>query len=149
MSDNNKMHDYPLERVGFGAIILGGYILAMGTLAFFPIPEGNLQLFAQGIGGLGAAVGIIVAAIWKTSMTERQQAQTLQTLAAASTAPLQTTVQTTVERTDGQGNSTFAASSDSRLDQVGSVRAGGAASDAVPAVEPDAAAAAYGTSGAR
>ena len=55
-----------LERVGFGIIILGGYILAMGTLAFFPIPQENLQLFSQGIGALGTAVGVIVAAIWKS-----------------------------------------------------------------------------------
>jgi hypothetical protein len=73
--------DFSLERVGFGLLLLGGYILAMGTLAFYPIPQGNLQLFAQGIGTLGTAVGVIVAAIWKSSQTDKQNSDTLKTLA--------------------------------------------------------------------
>jgi len=51
----------------FGIVILGGYVLSLGTLAFIPIPQDNLQLFAQGVGGLSGAVGVIVAAIWKNS----------------------------------------------------------------------------------
>lgn len=75
---------YPVEfyeRVVFGTIILGGYILAMGTLAFHEIPETNLQLFTGGIGALGTALGLIVAAIWKHGVNEARTQTTIQTLA--------------------------------------------------------------------
>jgi hypothetical protein len=71
----------PSEKMIFGLMIVGGYILQMGTLAFFTVPDGNLQLFAQGIGTLGTAVGVIVAAIYKNSAQEQQNSDTMKTLA--------------------------------------------------------------------
>lgn len=91
-----------MERLLFGGAIIGSNTLAMGLLSFFNIPEGNATVVGQIAGGLSAALGIIAANTWKTSLTERQQAQTLQTLAASSAAPLTTTTTTTVEKADGQ-----------------------------------------------
>lgn len=93
-----------LERVTLGALIVGGNLAFGAILAFLPLPTTNLQLIAQVVGGFNAALGIIVANTWKTTATERQQAQTLQTMATAAAAPLTTTTTTTVEKTDGQPN---------------------------------------------
>lgn len=92
------------DRVGFGAVILGGNLLAMGTLAFVSVPENNVQLIAQCVGALNASIGVIVAATWKTSVTERQSAEAVQTLANAVSAPLQTTTTTTTTKEPGDAN---------------------------------------------
>lgn len=53
------------QRFWFGILILGGFILAHGTLAFIPVPRENQQLFGQALGALTMAVGSIVNAIWR------------------------------------------------------------------------------------
>ncbi|QCW21966.1 hypothetical protein JessAGP_036c [Caulobacter phage Jess A] len=53
------------QRFWFGVVILGGFILAHGTLAFIPVPKENQQLFGQALGALTLAVGSIVNAIWR------------------------------------------------------------------------------------
>lgn len=95
-----------IERLTFGGLIIVGNLMGMGILVFFKIPQENATVFGQIAGGLSACLGIIAAATWKTTMAERQQAQTIQTLATTAAAiapPVTTTTTTTVEKTsDGQ-----------------------------------------------
>lgn len=73
------------ERAFFGLLIIGSFILVMGTLAHFPLPgevpgEKNAEYFGQGFVALIGAIGIIVGAIWKTSPSERTDRETINTL---------------------------------------------------------------------
>jgi len=73
------------ERAFFGILIVGSFVLVMGTLAHFPLPgavpgEKNAELFGQGFVALIGAIGIIVGAIWKTSPSERTDRETINTL---------------------------------------------------------------------
>lgn len=70
------------ERMVFGLLIIGGYLGCMGALTMFHLPAANLNLISQGVGALGTAVGVIVAAIWKTDKSDRQNADTVSTLAS-------------------------------------------------------------------
>jgi hypothetical protein len=97
MSDSPRYNDTTDRRI-FGALIIGGNLLGMAILTFFKIPSENATVFGQIAGGLSASLGIVVAATWKTNATERQQAETNQTLAAALTTPSTTT--TTVTKDD-------------------------------------------------
>jgi hypothetical protein len=73
------------DRKLFGFMIVGAYILSLGTLAFVPIPEVNSEYFGQLMMGLVGAVGVIVGAIWKTTASEERTQQvereTMRTLA--------------------------------------------------------------------
>lgn len=77
-----KRDNFWSERMVFGALIIGGYLLLLGTVSFFPLPTRAENLVAQGLGALGGALGVIVAAIWKTDKTDRAQTEALTTLAA-------------------------------------------------------------------
>lgn len=73
------------ERAFFGLLIIGSFILVMGTLAYVPLPgaepgEKNAELFGQGFVALIGAIGIIVGAIWKVSSTERTDRDTINKL---------------------------------------------------------------------
>ena len=73
------------ERAFFGLLIIGSFILVMGTLAHYPLPgevpgEKNAEYFGQGFVALIGAIGIIVGAIWKTSPTERSDRDTINKL---------------------------------------------------------------------
>lgn len=73
------------ERAFFGLIIIGSFVLVMGTLAYIPLPgespgEKNAELFGQGFVALIGAIGIIVGAIWKVSSTERTDRDTINKL---------------------------------------------------------------------
>lgn len=63
------------DRKLFGVMIVGAYILSLGTLAFVPIPEVNSEYFGQLMMGLVGAVGVIVGAIWKTTASEERTQQ--------------------------------------------------------------------------
>lgn len=54
-------------RLVFGALILVGYLLALGTLSWHPVPDGNRELVSQLVGGLSTAVGMIVHSLWRPS----------------------------------------------------------------------------------
>lgn len=60
------------DKLLLGSALVGGFLLQLGTLAFFPIPEGNRELFAQGIGTLNTAVGAIVLSLWKGERASRE-----------------------------------------------------------------------------
>ena len=55
------------DRKLFGLLIVGAYVLSMGTLAYVPIPKENSEYFGQLMMGLVSSVGIIVGAIWKNN----------------------------------------------------------------------------------
>lgn len=57
----------PSDKKLFGLMIVGAYILSMGTLAYVPIPEQNSEYFGQLMMGLVSSVGIIVGAVWKNN----------------------------------------------------------------------------------
>lgn len=57
------------DRKLFGVMIVGAYVLCLGTLAFIEIPKGNSEYFGQLMMGLVGAVGVIVGAIWKSGNT--------------------------------------------------------------------------------
>lgn len=78
-------HDWLSERMVFGLLIIAGYVFLMGALVFMKVPSESENLLSQGVGALGTAVGVIVAAIWKTDRTERQNAETLNNLTQAMT----------------------------------------------------------------
>lgn len=70
------------ERAFFGLLIIGSFILVMGTLAHIPLPgevagEKNAEYFGQGFVALIGAIGIIVGAIWKNSPNENRNSETL------------------------------------------------------------------------
>lgn len=74
------------ERAFFGFLIVGAFVLSMGTLAHVELPGDetgtkNAELFGQGLVALIGAIGIIVGAIWKTSPSERIDRETINTLA--------------------------------------------------------------------
>lgn len=73
------------DRKLFGVMILGAYVLALGALAFIPVPETNKEQFGQLMMGLVGAMGVIVGAVWKTTAGEERgkdaTSQALQTLA--------------------------------------------------------------------
>ena len=58
-------YDKYSARIIFGSIVLGGYILCLGTLAFIAIPKENLNLFGQALGALSTAMGVIVQSLWE------------------------------------------------------------------------------------
>lgn len=74
--------DWISERMVFGFMIVGGYLGCMMVLTFVSIPKDNLNLISQGVGAFGAALGVIVASIWKTDKTERQAADTAAVIAS-------------------------------------------------------------------
>lgn len=99
-----KAKDFLSERMVFGLLIVCGYlgcmvVLAMGGLTKDGLPPAVQNLIAQGMGTLGTAVGVIVAAIWKNDRTDRQNADTMASLAAtAASAPPATPAPATAAR---------------------------------------------------
>lgn len=77
-----KGADWLSERMVFGLLIIGGYLGCMAALSAFKLPAPNLNLISQGVGSLGTAVGVIVAAIWKTDKTDKQAAESIASLSA-------------------------------------------------------------------
>lgn len=78
-----KAADFFSERMIFGLLIIGGYLFCMGMLVSHEkLDPANLNLLSQGVGALGTAVGVIVAAIWKSDKMDRQVADTAAVLAA-------------------------------------------------------------------
>lgn len=114
-----------LDRLIFGGIIIGGNVAGLIALSFVPIPPENATVFGQIVGGLSASVGVIAAATWKTSGSERQQAQTIQTLAAGANAPLTTTTTTTVEKGISDGQATGGSDAKAGGAVVGGAASGG------------------------
>lgn len=51
-------------RTVLAVIALGGFILTLGTLAFFPVPESNRELFSVAIGTLNILLGGIAGYYW-------------------------------------------------------------------------------------
>lgn len=51
-------------RTVLAVMVLGAFVLSMGTLAFFPIPEANKELFSAAMGGLNLLVGGIAGYYW-------------------------------------------------------------------------------------
>lgn len=43
---------------------LAGFILSLGTLAFFPVPDGNRELFSAAMGGLNILLGALAGYYW-------------------------------------------------------------------------------------
>lgn len=51
-------------RTILAIIALGGFVLSLGTLAFFPVPEANKELFSAAMGGLNILLGGIAGYYW-------------------------------------------------------------------------------------
>lgn len=51
-------------RTALALLCIGAFVLAMGTLAFFEIPEPNREMFAQALGALNLLIGGIAAYYW-------------------------------------------------------------------------------------
>lgn len=51
-------------RTVLAVIALGGFILSLGTLAFFPVPDGNRELFSAAMGGLNILLGALAGYYW-------------------------------------------------------------------------------------
>ena len=73
--------DWLSERMVFGLLIMAGYVGLQVALTFVTVPPENMNLLSQGNGALGTAVGVIVAAIWKTDRVERQNSESINELA--------------------------------------------------------------------
>jgi len=54
------------DRKLFGLMIVGAYILSLGTLAFFKVPAENKEYFGQLMIGLVGALGVIVGYVWRS-----------------------------------------------------------------------------------
>lgn len=79
-----KASDLFSERMVFGFLLIVGFIVLLHELLQFGSalrPE-VVTMVASGMGALGAAVGIIVQAIWKTDKADKQAADTAAVLAA-------------------------------------------------------------------
>lgn len=73
------------ERMVFGILFIVGLISILHELilrAPRPPPE-IVTLVAGGVGALGTAAGIIAQAVWKTDKTEKQNADTISSMASA------------------------------------------------------------------
>lgn len=51
-------------RTVLAVMVLGAFVLSMGTLAFFPVPEANKELFSAAMGALNLLVGAIAGYYW-------------------------------------------------------------------------------------
>jgi hypothetical protein len=71
------------ERMIFGFLIIVGFIAIVHEFIYRhdALKPEIVTIIASAIGTLGAAIGIIVQAIWRTDRTDKQQAQTTATLA--------------------------------------------------------------------
>lgn len=79
-----KSTDWLSERMVFGILIIVGFEAALATLIITgpSLKPEIITLIAGGIGTLGAVVGLIGAAIWKTDKTDAKAAETAAVLAA-------------------------------------------------------------------
>jgi peptidoglycan/LPS O-acetylase OafA/YrhL len=100
MAENTGQVQYNdrAERVIFGLLLIGGYIGLVVLGAAGVTDTDARQLIRDALLVLGPVIGGIATAIWKTNSVERQQAATLQTLAASAAAPVATTTTTRVEK---------------------------------------------------
>lgn len=72
------------ERMLFGMMIIAGFIVILHELIYEQAllrPE-IVTIVASGLGAFGAALGVIVQAIWKTDKADKQQAATMASLAS-------------------------------------------------------------------
>lgn len=53
------------DRFFLEAIVLGGFILMLGTLGFYEVPEGNKDLFGQGLVALTAIAMLAAKSRWE------------------------------------------------------------------------------------
>ena len=60
-------------RTVLAIIALGGFVLSLGTLAFFPVPEANKELFSAAMGGLNILLGGIAGYYWPRDPTPPQR----------------------------------------------------------------------------
>lgn len=72
------------ERMVFGFLIIVGFITSLIILICYgpKLPSEIVSLIAGAMGALGASVGIITQAIWKSDRTDAKQADTANILAA-------------------------------------------------------------------
>lgn len=55
----------PLKaRTVLAVMTLGAFVLSMGTLAFFPVPEANKELFSTAMGALNLLIGALAGYYW-------------------------------------------------------------------------------------
>lgn len=77
--------DWWSERMVFGAIIVIGYMLVIGAAAYLPMNGLSRDVVLGAVGSLGTAVGVIVQAVFRTDKADKQNAETMATLARAAT----------------------------------------------------------------
>ena len=82
-----KLGDFFSERMVFGVLIIVGFIVILHEMIYegTPLRPEIVSIVAGGIGALGAAVGIIVQAIWKSDKADKTNANSLALLAAKAT----------------------------------------------------------------
>ena len=51
-------------RTVLAVMTIGAFVLSMGTLAFFPIPEANKELFSTALGALNLLIGALAGYYW-------------------------------------------------------------------------------------
>jgi hypothetical protein len=79
-----KTQDWLSERMVFGLLIIVGFIAILHELLWKgpTLKPEVISLVSGGVGVLGAAIGIITQAIWKTDKIDKQAADTAAVLAA-------------------------------------------------------------------
>ena len=60
---------WPNTKSLVAGIVIGGYVLAIGTLAFIPVPSGQLDILDKALVGLGTLAGAIVNGLFQRRET--------------------------------------------------------------------------------
>lgn len=73
--------DFISERILFGGLFGLGYFALVFAVAWTPISQEGYQIIRDAFVLLGPILGMIAQSIWKTDKVERQNADTLNTVA--------------------------------------------------------------------
>jgi hypothetical protein len=130
------MHHTSWERLALGAVIVGGYVLSMGTLIATAVPGENRELMAQMVGGLTLALGGVVGSVFRSNASEDQKNNTINTLATAAAAPVTATTTTEITNGPDAGSDTTGGDSPVAAEPIRPLSDGDASAGAIPDSPP-------------
>lgn len=72
--------DFLSERILFGVLIIVGYLLAIGSAAYFPINGVSRDVVLGAVGALGTSTGMVIQAVFRTDKTDKNTAEAMANL---------------------------------------------------------------------
>lgn len=80
-----KAVDWLSERIIFGVMIIGGYLLTLASAAYVPVTGLSRDVVIGGVGVLGTALGMVVQSVFRTDKTDKLAQDTINKLAGGAT----------------------------------------------------------------